>query len=356
MGISASCVCCVDEATVISNKIDHNLKKDQKNNKSTVKILLLGASESGKSTVMKQMQIIHDGNLDVEECQKYRQEVCSNTLESIFSILQAMSDLKIGFEDTERAIDQKRLQEITKGRTNKELTMELGKIIARLWNDGGVQLCFTRSREYQLGDSASHFMKHIGRICKPNYIPTQDDILRIQVPTTGIKESKFQYGDMSFQFFDVGGQRSERKKWLHCFDDTNAIIFCAALSSYDLVLRENKGVNRMADSLNLFESVCNNKWFVDTDIILFLNKKDVFQEKLKKSPLEIWFPSYSGGYNFYEGCMFILEKFENQNKNMFSKAVYSHFTCATDTNNIQVVFEAVKSIILNKLYQEGKLL
>ena len=62
MGISASCVCCGDEATVISNKIDHNLKKDQKNNKSTVKILLLGASESGKSTVMKQMQIIHDGD------------------------------------------------------------------------------------------------------------------------------------------------------------------------------------------------------------------------------------------------------------------------------------------------------
>ena len=156
MGLGASC--CGDEATVVSNKIDHNLKKDQKNNKSTVKILLLGASESGKSTVMKQMQIIHDGDLDVEECQKYRLEVCSNTLESIFSILQAMNDLKIGFEDTERAFDQKRLKEITKSRTNKELTMELGKIIARLWNDGGVQLCFTRSREYQLGDSASYFM------------------------------------------------------------------------------------------------------------------------------------------------------------------------------------------------------
>ena len=353
MGIGASCR--EDEATVISNEIDRNLKKVQKENNSTVKILLLGASESGKSTVMKQMQIIHNGNLDVEECQKYRREVCSNILECIFSILQAMSNLNIEFEDAERVFDEKRLHEITEGRIDKDLTLELGEIISRLWNDGGVQLCFTRSREYQLGDSASYFLNAIGRICKPNYTPTQDDILRIQVPTTGITESKFQYGDISFQFFDVGGQRSERKKWLHCFDDVNAIIFCAALSSYDLVLREKKGVNRMTDSLNLFESVCNNKWFVNTDIILFLNKKDVFEEKLKTSPLKNWFPNYSGSNNFNEGCMFILEKFENENKNKVSKTVYSHLTCATDTNNIQFVFKAVKSIILNKLYQQGKL-
>ena len=52
--------------------------------------------------------------------------------------------------------------------------------------------------------------------------------------------------------------------------------------------------NRMHESLKLFDSICNNKWFTDTSIILFLNKKDLFEEKIKKSPLTICFPEYTG--------------------------------------------------------------
>ncbi len=52
--------------------------------------------------------------------------------------------------------------------------------------------------------------------------------------------------------------------------------------------------NRMNESLKLFDSICNNKWFTDTSIILFLNKKDIFEEKIKKSPLSICFPEYTG--------------------------------------------------------------
>ena len=52
--------------------------------------------------------------------------------------------------------------------------------------------------------------------------------------------------------------------------------------------------NRMHESLMLFDSICNNKFFIDTSIILFLNKKDLFAEKIKKSPLTICFPEYTG--------------------------------------------------------------
>ena len=94
--------------------------------------------------------------------------------------------------------------------------------------------------------------------------------------------------------FDVGGQRSERKKWIHCFEGVTAIIFCVALSGYDLVLAEDEEMNRMTESTKLFESICNNKWFVDTSIILFLNKKDLFEEKIRHSPLSVCFPEYKG--------------------------------------------------------------
>ena len=94
--------------------------------------------------------------------------------------------------------------------------------------------------------------------------------------------------------FDVGGQRSERKKWIHCFEGVTAIIFCVAMSGYDLVLAEDEEMNRMMESMKLFDSICNNKWFVETSIILFLNKKDLFEDKIRHSPLTICFPEYKG--------------------------------------------------------------
>ena len=52
--------------------------------------------------------------------------------------------------------------------------------------------------------------------------------------------------------------------------------------------------NRMMESMKLFDSICNNRWFTETSIILFLNKKDLFEEKIKKSPLTTCFPEYTG--------------------------------------------------------------
>ena len=102
--------------------------------------------------------------------------------------------------------------------------------------------------------------------------------------------------------FDVGGQRSERKKWIHCFEGVTAIIFCVALSGYDLVLAEDEEMNRMMESMKLFDSICNNKWFVETSIILFLNKKDLFEQKIKYSPLSICFPEYKGRVFYNKGA------------------------------------------------------
>ena len=65
---------------------------------------------------------------------------------------------------------------------------------------------------------------------------------------------------------------------------------------YDLVLAEDEEMNRMIESMKLFDSICNNKWFVETSIILFLNKKDLFEDKIAKSPLTICFSEYSGMY------------------------------------------------------------
>ena len=146
--------------------------------------------------------------------------------------------------------------------------------------------------------------------------------------------------------YDVGGQRSERKKWIHCFEGVNAIIFCVALSGYDLVLAEDGGMNRMVESMQLFEGVCNNKYFSETTIILFLNKKDLFADKIQYSPLTICFPEYRGQNTYEEAASYIQMKFEALYIRSDEQEVYTHFTCATDTINIEFVFDAIVDVIL----------
>ncbi|CDQ86256.1 unnamed protein product [Oncorhynchus mykiss] len=220
----------------------------------------------------------------------------------------------------------------------------LGAMI-HLWSDSGIQECFSRAREYQLNDSAQYYLDSLDRIGAPDYQPTEQDILRTRVKTTGIVETHFVFKNLHFRLFDVGGQRSERKKWIHCFEDVTAIIFCVALSGYDQVLHEDETTNRMHESMKLFDSICNNKWFTDTSIILFLNKKDIFEQKIKKSPLSICFSEYTGADTFIEAVGHIQSQYESRNKSLH-KEVYAHVTCATDTNNIQFVFDAVTDVII----------
>jgi guanine nucleotide-binding protein G(i) subunit alpha len=74
---------------------------------------------------------------------------------------------------------------------------------------------------------------------KAEYMPDDQDILRSRVKTTGITETIFLIGNLTYRLFDVGGQRSERRKWIHCFEDVNSIIFIVSLSEYDQVLIED---------------------------------------------------------------------------------------------------------------------
>jgi len=185
----------------------------------------------------------------------------------------------------------------------------------------------------------------------PDYVPTEQDVLRSRAKTTGIIETEFDVDNIHFRMVDVGGQRSERKKWMHCFADVTCVIFCVALSEYDLKLIEDETTPRMHESLHVFKEICNSKWFVDTSMILFLNKRDLFGEKILKVDLKVCFPEYKGGHDYKKAVQFIQDKFVGQNENA-SKVIYTHVTCATDTDNVSVVFKAVKDIVVRGFLKE----
>jgi len=195
-----------------------------------------------------------------------------------------------------------------------------------------------------LTDSAKYFFDKLDTIATQGYIPTQQDVLRSRVRTTGIVENNFEVDGNKFKMFDVGGQRNERKKWIHCFENVTAVIFVAAISAYDQVLYEDENVNRLEEALNLFENICNSRWFRDTSIILFLNKSDLFREKIQRVPLTVAFPDYKGENTYAAGTAFLDGEFLKRNH--YKKPIYCHVTCATDTNNVSVVFNGVKDIVV----------
>jgi len=108
-----------------------------------------------------------------------------------------------------------------------------------------------------------------------------------------------------------------------------------------------KTTNRMSESLKLFKDIANYKAFVtnNTPIILFLNKKDLFQKKIKEVPLNVCFKNYTGPNEYNKACGFIRKEFLKLAPP--NKEIHVFKTCATDTNNIKIIFRTVQDHILN---------
>ena len=162
--------------------------------------------------------------------------------------------------------------------------------------------------------------------------------------------------DVVFRMIDVGGQRSERRKWIHAFEGVKAVIFLTAINEYDQVLFEDSSQNRMQESLALFETILGYPWFQEASSILFLNKYDLFEEKVGKSHLSDYFPQYEGPKNSHkEAADFIKEMFLNVN-DIPEKRIFPHYTTATDTENIERVFDAVKTTVLEENLRDYNLI
>jgi GTPase SAR1 family protein len=337
----------------ISREIDSMLMKDKAIQDKEIKMLLLGTGESGKSTIVKQMKVMYQGGYSPEECQSFISVIANNSLQSMKALCNGATTLSLALDSDENRTSAVIVIEAASNGDCSNISPQLGAMLIALWKDHGIQAAFERRNEFQLNDSTKYYMDNMARICQPGYMPTVDDVLRSRVRTTGIVETQFSFQELRFRMFDVGGQRNERKKWIHCFQDVTAVVFVVGISEYDQRLLEDSTQNRMLESLLLFDEICNSRWFSETAMILFLNKIDLFAEKIKKGiPLSL-FPDYKDGQNVEAAQEFIKKKFLEKNKSAKTKAVYPHITCATDTENVKRVFNAVKDVLLQGSLKEN---
>ncbi|XP_065206471.1 guanine nucleotide-binding protein G(q) subunit alpha isoform X2 [Planococcus citri] len=350
--------CCLSEEAKeqkrINQEIERQLRRDKRDARRELKLLLLGTGESGKSTFIKQMRIIHGSGYSDEDKRGFIKLVYQNIFMAMQSMIRAMDLLKIQYSDSS-CIEKAELIRSVDFETVTSFESPFVEAIKELWADSGIQECYDRRREYQLTDSAKYYLSDLERIEKPDYLPSEQDILRARVPTTGILEYPFDLDGVIFRMVDVGGQRSERRKWIHCFENVTSIIFLVALSEYDQILFESENENRMEESKALFKTIITYPWFQHSSVILFLNKKDLLEEKIMYSHLVDYFPEFDGPQrDALAAREFILRMFVDLNPDS-EKIIYSHFTCATDTENIRFVFAAVKDTILQSNLKEYNL-
>eukprot|EP01080_Neovahlkampfia_damariscottae_P001637 gene1637-12762_t len=296
-------------------------KKQEKH----VKLLLIGAGESGKSTIFKQMRIIHNNKYSDKEIQVFKDAIMANMIHSMKVLVSAAKTLgKEISEDNKSAAQQlEDLDDMDILNASSLFNSELSDNLKKLW------------------EISFNFM-----IQQNIFMDTLIELVnQVSVKTTGIVNIAYQVDDVKFQIFDVGGQRNERKKWMNVFDNVNSLVFVAALSEYDLTCYEDEKTMRLAESLKLFEDICFNKKFTDTPIILFFNKNDTFAEKIKKIDLKVFDEKYDGGCDYDNGLKYIKDKFLSQNP-VEDRKIEVVICTSTETDTVKKVFEKIQNTVV----------
>ncbi|KAL8947682.1 MAG: hypothetical protein Q9222_006066 [Ikaeria aurantiellina] len=151
-------------------------------------------------------------------------------------------------------------------------------------------------------------MAHLSSIFHHDDLNASHASLLTHIKTVGVYESLLRKRDTyDFNVIDVGGTRTNRKKWVHCVEGVQCIIFVADLNGYCQRLQEDLDANQMMEALQVFESVTSSN--LHTPIFLYLNKADQFETSIVRRPISGYFPDYKGGADYWKACRYFARRF-----------------------------------------------
>lgn len=211
-------------------------------------------------------------------------------------------------------------------------------------------------RKTRLEDSAGFFLDSIDRLSVRDYEPTDEDVLRARLRTLDIQEHELIVDDETdapkWKIFDVGGSRTQRHAWLPYFDQVNAVIFLAPISCFDERLLEDPRVNRLEDSFILWKAICSSKLLSRTILILFLNKMDILEQKIRHGVMvKRFLPSYGDRPNETNDVVkYLRQKFKDTVRYCSPEPRVCHIypTSVIDTKNMSVTLISVRDGILRE--------
>jgi GTPase SAR1 family protein len=338
--------------------IENAQRKAELHSSSVIELIILGTGDSGKTTLRKQLANVHNKTFeDLDYRATFASTIIVNLIDGVLEILYEMGrSTGILFDETIAY-----LSEIARIHTPSILDKELAFTLMRFVHHEEEFKKFATTQRVQLQDCWFVFaekLKDYPNWGGPGWIPSADDCVRSRVRTSGIIREDLRIDGLPFVIYDVGGQRAERRKWMHMFDNVLSYIYVAALSEYDQVLFEDRTKNRLEEALELFSETVNSPWFTRATILLFLNKKDLFHKKfsIQRVPLNITgsFPSAPEDNDDEEGAIrwisnqFTIRKRQILPKGVLGSKVFVHVTTATDPSNIKAVFQLATETILKR--------
>jgi len=336
--------------STVETTLNSNIDKEQRMSKTefdnSAHVLFIGTGDSGKTTIRKQLTQLHGKKFDDPQIRAtFADTIIGNLLEGAIAVLVFMPDKK----ELAAALEA----EFRKRATfiPEELVSPLQEMI---WNNTEFEeIRVSRQREVQLQDCwmvfANEFKDYPSWGGK-DWIPSVDDCIRCRARTTGVVKEVIGVDGVTINIYDVGGQRAERKKWLHSFENVNTVVFVTSLSEYDQFLFEDHGKSRLEDSIELFKDALSSKWLKNANVVLFLNKKDLFDEKFSKLRIPLnatgKFPSAPSKNDDPDAAIkWITSQFIGDDH---THDIATHVTTAVDPSNVYTVFEACKDALLKK--------
>ncbi|KAJ1505803.1 hypothetical protein HMI54_015488 [Coelomomyces lativittatus] len=265
-------------------KIDQELRLEGIKEKLHFKLLLLGSGESGKSTFLKQVKLIHKISLTPQELEEITTNLKKNALQSIQILLTQATQFNFTFTSEDDMKHMALVQSLDLEDV-AEMNENTAHAIVQLWNNPIIQQTQARKSEFWNLEAVDYYMDNVERFVQQDFEPNEEDMVMARVMTTGILQTQIPLPPFKLTLVDVGGQRTERRKWIHCFDNVSGIIFLCNLAGYNTVLFEDPTENRMVDALTLFHQVIKNPVFSNTPCYLVFNKKDLFEKKIRSDPI-----------------------------------------------------------------------
>lgn len=323
-----------------------------------MKLLLLGAGSSGKTTFRKQLRNIYIGFTEQQ-----RLETAAIILENLWLGVRTLA-LAMQKDATAKAsIPPETSYILSRSDTDIVLDDEAAKQILAFWNSPTTQAFLARRPpQLQMQECVFEFVQELKSFPAwggMKWTPSVEDCIRARVRSSGVAEEHFVIEGTVFKLFDAGGQRSERRKWIHYFDAVNAVLFVTSLTAYCETLFEDVNQNGLVESLDLFDSIANSKFFRSTSFMLFFNKRDLLEEYLTKLKIPLnrsgLFPDAPETFDVEKAIRWQMDKFRARKqadpdnpRDAPDVNLYMHVTTATSKDNVNKVFATCRTIILKQ--------
>jgi len=354
-----------DNAIKRSLEIDQYLDEES-NKEQPRRVLLLGTGNSGKTTMLKQFKAQFAPKPTEEQVKACREIISQNIIHGLILLvefLEGTNKKHLLKSETLGLKDVLRNQVLAAGLTiwdeDASGTM-YSKMVRIVWNDPEVQrterLSHTISdNEYQ----TIYFMKRLDTIVEPDYLPSEQDMLRMRSKTKGLHVVELEIPDNpKLEVIDVGGQQNERKKWIHVFDNVDCVVFIFSLGDIDKRLLEDNTGSRYDDAVECFREIVSNPQFRNTGFIVLMNKVDMLRRMLDEDRdlMHRRFPDYPGRLGHYRDALIYLqnefqtiyaenEEAEGAIVKQIRPAVAFYPSTATDTENALKIIKGVKDSV-----------